>query len=241
VLGEAFRYPLADATARDAFAAGTGAVLVALILVRVGAALWPSPLAVVPAAAVVVPASLFVGYLGRVLRAAPTDDPAAFDWSVAALRGGVGLLAVAAVYLLPALVAVVATAFVVLEAGGGSLLTVAPTVALLVTVAAVYVLPAALAASTHGGVRAGLSRASLRGLASGSYFFAWTVATSLVVVAWSALTATRAATIAAVLGVVGFVYAHVVAARLLGEGLARSPWEPAVRSRSGRGQPSEPP
>jgi hypothetical protein len=180
----------------------------------------------VPAGLVVLPGSLFAGYLGGVLRADPSRTGApGFRWSPDTLRVGLRLLVVASVYLLPAVVALFGTAFVLIR-GGGSLLTIAPTVALLVTVASVYVLPAALSAAAHRGVRAGFSRRSLSGLASGSYFFAWTVATSLVVTAWSALATAGVATVAAILGAVGLSYAHVVAARLLGEGLFRSPWEP---------------
>jgi hypothetical protein len=227
VLSEALRYPLGGRAGRDAFATCTGLVLALLVLFRVGSGLWPTPFVAIPVLLAVVSASLFAGYLGRVLSADPGRSGAPpFAWSVDAFRVGLRLLVVAGVYLLPAVVALFGTAFVLIRGGGGSLLTIAPTVALLVTVASVYVLPGALSAAAHRDLRAGFSRRSLGGLASGSYFFAWTVATSLVVVAWSALATAGVATVAAVLGAVAVAYTHVVAARILGEGLFRSPWEP---------------
>lgn len=233
MLADAFRYPLRDSAARDAVAVCTGLVVIVLLLARVARALWPSPLAGVAVVVAVVPAALFAGYLGRVLTAdGPLADSSesrtwSWLWSSTVFRDGVGLLVVAGGYLLPAVVAVVLTAFVLLQGGGGMLLTVAPTVALLATVASLYVLPAALAAAAFDGVRAAFVRASLGGLASGSYFFAWTVATSLVVSVWSLLTAVATATPAAILLTIVFAYAHVVAARLVGEGLDRSRWQPA--------------
>jgi hypothetical protein len=227
MLVEAFRYPLGDRTARDAFVASTGLVILGLVLLRVGAALWPDVLAVVPVAAVVVPASLFAGYLGRVLRADPSRASApSFVWSRQTLRVGVRVLAVVGAYLVPAGVALLLTAFVLLSGGSGALLTLAPTGALLLTVVSSYLLPAAVAAAVRHGLRAGFSRSRFAGLASGSYFFAWTVAVSVVVVVWSVLAAVREATPLALASATLFAYGHVVAARLLGDGLARSPWAP---------------
>jgi hypothetical protein len=224
MLGESFRYPLRDGDGRDAVAVCSGLVLAALLLVRLAAALWPSPLAALPGLLVVLPAALFAGYVGGVLVAdAGTSAARGFSWSRRTLRVGLRLVVVAVGYLLPAAVALAVTAFVLIGGGGGPLLTVAPTVALLVTVAAVYVLPAALATGTRR-LRAAFSRSSLGGLASGSYFFAWTVATSLVVSVWSLLAAVASATPAAVVLAVVFAYVHVVAARILHEGLERSPW-----------------
>jgi hypothetical protein len=227
MLAESFRYPLRARTARDAVAVCTGLVLVALLLLRAARALWPDPLALVPALLALVPTVLFAGYLGRVLAAEPRSSATAFSWSAANLRTGARVVAVAAVYLLPAVLALALTAFVLLSGGGGMLLTLAPTLALLVTVVALYTLPAAVAAAGRNGLRSGFRRASLGGLASGSYFFAWTVATSLVVSVWSLLTAVATATPAAILLAIVFAYAHVVVARLVGEGLDRSRWQPA--------------
>lgn len=227
MLPEALRYPLATRSGRDAYTVCTGLVIVALILTRVAAALWPDWLVVLPLVSLAVPASLFAGYLGRVLDIDPDRaSPPAFAWSRHTLHVGVRVLAVVAVYLVPAAVSLVLTAFVLLSGGAGALLTLAPTVALLVTVVSSYLLPAAVAAATRHGLRAGFSRSRLAGLASGSYFFAWTVAVSVVVVAWSVLAAVREATPLALAATALFAYAHVVAARLLGEGLARSPWKP---------------
>ncbi len=230
MLAESFRYPLRDGDARDAMAVCTGLVLVTMLLLRVARALWPDLLALAPALVALCPTILFAGYLGRVVDAAG-QSTAPFSWSTRTLRLGVRVVVVTAVYLLPAAVALALTAFVLLG-GGGMLLTLAPTVALLVTVAAVYVLPAAVAAAGRNGLRSGFARSSLGGLASGSYFFAWTVATSLVVSAWSLLTAVQSATAAAVALSVVFTYVHVVGARLIGEGLERSRWEPAEPSSS---------
>lgn len=227
MLTDSFRYPLRERDARDAVAICTGLVLAVMLLLRVARTLWPDLLAIVPAVAALVPTVLFAGYLGRVLDAGSQSAAAAFVWSTENVRLGVRIVAVAAVYLLPAAVALGLTAFVLLGGGGGMLLTLAPTVALLVTVAALYVLPAALAAGGRNGLRSAFRRSSLDGLASGSYFFAWTVATSLVVSAWSLLTAVAMATPAALVLAVVFAYAHVVSARLLGEGLERSRWAPA--------------
>jgi hypothetical protein len=227
MLVEAFRYPLGDRAARDAFVASTGLVILGLVLLRVGAALWPDVLAAVPVAVVVVPASLFAGYLGRVLRADPSRSSApSFVWSRHTLRVGARVLAVVGAYLVPAAVALLLTAFVLLSGGGGALLTLAPTAALLLTVVSFYLLPAAVAAAIRHGLRAGFSRSRLAGLASGSYFFAWTVAVTVVVVVWSVLAAVREATPLALASAALFAYGHVVAARLLGDGLARSPWAP---------------
>jgi hypothetical protein len=226
MLAEAFWYPVRERTARDSVAICTGLVLVALLLLRVARALWPDPLAVVPAVAALVPTVLFAGYLGRVIGADPASTATVFSWSARSVRLGARVVVITALYLLPAAVALGLTAFVLLGGGGGPLLTIAPTVALLVTVAATYVLPAAVAAAGRNGLRSGLRRSSLGGLASGSYFFAWTVATSVVVSAWSLLTAVATATPAAVALSVVFAYAHVAAARLVGAGLERSRWEP---------------
>ena len=230
MLADAFRYPLRDGTARDAVAICTGLVIVVLLLFRVARALWPTLLVVVPALLAVVPAALFVGYLGSLLAPDPTaavgSHPAAPSWSVETFTNGLRMLVVAGGYLAPAAVAVFLTAFVLLEGGGGALLTIAPTVALLATVVSLYVLPAALTAAVVRGLRAGFSRASLGGLASGSYFFAWTVATSLVVSAWSLLAAVATATPAALVLAVVLAYVHVVAARLLSSGIRRSPRSP---------------
>lgn len=225
MLADAFRYPLSTRTARDAVAICTGLVVVVLLLARLGRALWPSPLVVVPCVLALAPTAVFAGYLGSVLTAdpAPASTP---SWSRATVRHGFRMLLVAGGYLLPAVVALLFTAFVLLQGGGGALLTLAPTVALLATVASLYVLPAALAAAAFEGVRAAFVRASLGGLASGSYFFAWTVATSLVVSAWSLLGAVATATPAALALTVVLAYVHIVAARLVNLGIRRSPRSP---------------
>lgn len=228
MLVESLRTPLADRAGRDAVAVCTGLVVAGLLALRVARTLWPDLLAALPLLALLVPAALFLGYVGEVLTSDADTGAPALDWSPRWVSVGGRLLVLTMVYLSPAAVAVVAAAFVLLGGNGtgGVLLTMVPTVALLVTVAALYVLPAALSATVHGGLRAGLRRSSLGGLASGSYFFAWTVGTSLVVGSWSLLTAARTATIGALAGAVVVAYGHLAAAVLLRDGLARSRWTP---------------
>lgn len=224
MLSEALRAPLADRRARDGLAIGVGLVLLALVLVRVARGLWPDPLSAVPVVLLAVPVLLFGGHLGAVLGAhARESAPPPFEWSTDRLRIGARVVAVAVAYLLPPVVVAVGTVAAVLGGDGtGPLAAVAPTVALLAGVAVAYLLPAALAAAVRDGVRAGLSPQRLGGTASGAYFVAWAGAATMVVLAWGALAATERATPAAVLAAGGFAYAHLVAARLVGTGLARS-------------------
>jgi hypothetical protein len=227
MLAAAFRYPLATSGGRDALAICTGLIVASLLLARVARALWPAWSALVPAALVVVPVLPLAGYLGTVLRDGLDGDvPPRFRWSGTVLRTGLRLLAVAAVYLLPPAAVLLGAVYLLLETGGTSagepLFVVAPTVALLVLVAFVYALPAALAAAVRHGVRAGLSREALGGLASGSYFFAWTVSVPVVVLAWGVLGAAGPGSPAALLGAALVAYGHLVVARLLADGLERS-------------------
>lgn len=231
MLAAALRYPVAARGGRDALAVCTGLVVAALLLVRVARALWPAWTALVPAALVAAPALLFAGYVGTVLRdGGNSDEPPRFRWSAGTLLGGLRLLVVAAGYLLPPVAVLLGTVFVLLEGGvavaGSPLLAIAPTAALLVLVAFAYVLPAALATGLRGGVRAALSRDALGGLASGSYFFAWAASVSVVVVAWGVLGAAGPGSPAALLGAAAVAYGHLVAARILAEGLERSGWTP---------------
>lgn len=226
MIAPVFQYPLRDRSARDGLAVCIGLVLLTLLLARVGLALWPDWLAAVPLVLLVLPGSFFAGYLGRVLLSSERGTPVVVDWSGKDIRVGAKLLVVGAVYLSPAMLALFGTAFVLLGGGGaGSLLIIAPTIALVLTVMCAYVLPAALATGVENGLRAAFKRSAFQGLAGGSYFFAWTVGTTLVVVGWSVLGAVQEATPAALLGAVCFAYTHMVAVRLYGEGLARSRWE----------------
>lgn len=231
MLAAALRYPLAAGSGRDALAACTGLVVAALLLVRVVRALWPAWIALVPAALAAVPTLLFAGHLEAVLGAGiEGDGPPRFRWSATTLRTGFGFLVVGAAYLLPPVAVLLATVFVLLGTeitpAGSPLLAVAPTAALLVLVAFAYLLPAALSTGLRCGVRAALSRDALGGLASGSYFFAWAASVSVVVVAWGALSAAGTGSPAALVGAALVAYGHLVAARLLAEGLERSEWTP---------------
>lgn len=231
MLSAALRYPLATGEGRDGFAVCAGLLVAILLLVRLAAALWPATLALAPVLLVLVPAVLFAGYLGSVLRA-DVDDPTPppFRWSRGTVRTGLRLFAVGIVYVLPAVIALLAAVFVLLETGatptGSPLLALAPTVALFALLAAGYFLPAALAAGLHGGVRAGLSRSALRGLAGAAYFFGWTTSLSVAVLAGSLLAVAGPRSPLAVVGAVVAAYGAVVAVRLQAQGLARSGWEP---------------
>lgn len=231
MLSAALRYPFATRDGRDGLAVCVGLVVAMLLLVRVAMALWPAWTALLPAGLVVVPTLLFAGYLGTVLRAdVETATPPRFQWSGATVRGGATTLALGSVYVLPAVVALLVTVFVLLETGAtpgrSPLVAIAPTVALFALAGAAYVLPAGVATGLSGGVRAGLSRSALGGLSSGGYFFAWTLSMSVLVVSWGVVGAIGVQSPLAVLGAVVAAYGSVVATRLLAQGLARSRWEP---------------
>lgn len=228
MLAAAFRYPLAGQEGRDALAVCTALVLAGLLALRVARAVWPAPLALAAAALAVLPALAFAGYLGDVLRDWPEERPPRFRWTAGTLLVGARLLAVGGAYLAaPAAVLLGSVALLVGASGGPApLVAVAPTLALLALVAVGYLLPAALSAAVAEGLRAGLSREALGGLASGSYFVAWTVAAATVVVAWGLLWTAGVTSPLAVPGALLVAYGHLAAARLVAEGLARSRWTP---------------
>ena len=220
---DAIRYPLADRTRLN----GTGKCLAALLccaaLVRFAARLWPDWSVVAPLALAVGPRFAWFGLLGGVLTGA--GFPRLATAATGRLAGR--LFGVAAVYLLPAAVTVVAAGYVVAsgtvpDALGGVTLAALATVALLVTVVCGYLFPAAAVVSVRDGLRAGLRRDALRGTASSTYFLAWVGATVLAVVAWSALAATATRSVAALLALGWCAYAHVAAATLLAEGVDRT-------------------
>lgn len=231
MLRAAFEYPLTGREGRDALAAATALVLVCLLLVRATAALWPAVSALVALAAVAAPVVVLAGYLAAVLRASLAstgDGPPAFSLSLPAVRGGLRLLAVAVVYLSPAVAALLVTGAILLAAieapGSSPLVAIAPTLALAVVVACGYLLPGGLAAGAAGGLQAALSRGAVAGLADGAYFYAWTAAVATFVAAWSLPGLAGLRSPLAVPGAALAAYGTVVAVRLLGVGLARSDW-----------------
>jgi hypothetical protein len=220
---DALRYPLADRTRLDGTAKCLAALLCCGALVRFAARLWPDWSLVAPLALAAVPLLAWLGLLGGVL--AGDGFPRLATIGTARLAGR--LFGVAVVYLLPAAVTVAAAGYVVAsgsvpDALGGVTLAALATVALLVTVVCGYLFPAAAVVSVREGLRAGLRRDALRGTASSTYFLAWVGATVLVVVAWSALAATAARSVAALLALGWCAYAHVAAAALLAEGVDRT-------------------
>ncbi|WP_128904072.1 hypothetical protein [Halorubrum amylolyticum] len=220
---DALRYPLADRRRLDGTAKCLAALLICGALVRFAARLSPDWSLVAPLVLAVGPLLAWLGLLGGVL--AGDGFPSLATTATARLAGR--LLGVAAVYLLPAAVTVVAAGYVVAsgtipDALGGVTLATLATIALLVTIVCGYLFPAAAVVSVRNGLCAGLGRDALRGTASSTYFLAWVGATVLVVVAWSALAATAARSVAALLALGWCAYAHVAAAALLAEGVDRT-------------------
>lgn len=220
---DALRYPVADRTRLDGTATCLAALLLGGALLRLAATLWPDWALLAPLLLAVGPLAAFLGLVGGVL--AGEGFPPVATAVTARLAGR--LFGVAAVYLSPAVVTVVAVGYVVASgtvpgALSGVGLAALSTAALLVTVACAYLFPSAAAASVGEGLRAGLRRDALLGTASSSYFLAWVGATVLVVVAWTALAATATRSVAAVLALAWSAYAHVAAAALLAEGVDRT-------------------
>lgn len=220
---DALKYPIRDRQHLN----GTLTCLVALLLVgalaRIAGALWPNVVFVVPAAVALLPAAAFFALLAGVLAGEGVPDLLAR--SSARLAGR--LLGVTAAYLLPPAVVVAAVGFVtgtgvVPVAVEGPTVATLATVALLVTVVCGYLLPAAAAVAVEKGLRAGLRRDALRGTARGAYFLAWVGAAVLVVLAWSVVATTATRSLAALVGLCWFAYAHVAAAALVAEGVGRT-------------------
>ncbi|EMA01702.1 hypothetical protein [Haloferax denitrificans] len=223
MFADALRYPFADRTRVDGTATCLVALLLAVTLLRLAARLWPDLTFLAPALVGVVPLFAFFGLVGGVL-AGDGFPPVA---TTETLRLAGRLLGVAAVYLLPAAVTVVAVAYVTATGTVPAVLTgvttaMLATVALLVTVVCAYLLPAAAAVSVREGLRAGLRRNALGGTVSATYFLAWVGAAVLVVLSWSALAATISRSVAALLALGWCAYAHVAAAALIAEGVDRT-------------------
>ncbi|MCD2199499.1 hypothetical protein LPA44_06255 [Halobacterium sp. KA-4] len=220
---DALRYPIQDRTRLDGTAKCLVCLLLAGILFRIAARIWPDWAFLAPLVVAVVPAAGFFGLVGGVLSGAEFPDLLTRSTATFARR----LLAVSAVYLLLPVLAIVATGYVIgsgavpAEIGGITAATLA-TVALLLTIVCSYLLPAAAVSGIEDGVRAGLRREALRGTASGAYFLAWVGAIVLVVVSWSVLATVATRSLAAVVALAWFSYAHVAAAALLAEGVERT-------------------
>lgn len=229
MLRDALAFPLRERRGRDALAACLVLVLAAVLVLRVARALWPAAWALAVGALVVVPGVLFCGQVVAVLRASAdrTEPPGV----VAAMRGVAGVRAagLAVAYLsIPVAVLTVTVAGVrglSDVSGPGSLMVLAgSTASLLLAVSFAYVLPAAQVAAARDGVRAGVAVRSLRGtLSGGAYFAAWVAGATLAVLGWGALaSAAFAGGVAVVVASAWFAYVHLVAASLLGEGVART-------------------
>jgi len=226
IFSTAVRYPLSSSAARDSLAAASALVLAVLVLARVGRALWPDALALGAFALATVPAVLFAGQIGTILRTDTGEGPSRLGLGTVPVRSGLAVLAVTAVYLTGPFAVLALTVLGLQGAAGEGMgepaVAVAGTSAMVVALGMAYALPAALAATAREGVRAGLAVRSLPGLRSGAYFTAWAGAGVLAVLGWSVLAGAAAGTALAVLGAVWFAYAHMAAARLVSEGVARA-------------------
>lgn len=220
---DALRYPFRDRSRLDGTVTCLVSVLLAGVLLRTAGSVWPDWGFVVPAALSLAPILAICALLGGVL----ADDgfPDLLTRTAARLAGR--LLIVTITYLLVPATTVVAVGYVtgtgaVPDVVSGVTTATLATVALLVTVVCAYLLPAAAVVGVEEGVRSGLRRTALRGTASGAYFLSWVGATVLVVMAWSLLATTAARSVAALVGLCWFAYAHVAAAALVADGMRRT-------------------
>lgn len=235
MLGDALRYPIRDSDTRDATAFSAAVVLATFVLLRFASGLWPAWVAVVPALLAVVPAILVVGHLAALLRdtagnsggsnGRSSDAVTPFRFTGARIRLGIRALVIAVAYLLVPGVIVAGGGFLIASGSvpsgaAGLAASIIATVALLVVVTFTFLLPGAIAVGVREGVRAALRRSAFHGLAGASYFVAWTGAAVLAVLAWGAVSLTAGGTIGGFLALLWFTYAHLVAVRLLGSGLA---------------------
>jgi hypothetical protein len=221
VFSEALGYPLGDRERLNGTLQCLAALLLTGGLLRLAGALWPDWAAVVPAVVATVPILVFSGLVGGVL----ADDGFPHPLTRKTARLGGRVLAVTVVYLFVPAVTVVGVGYVTgvgTAAIGGVTVATLATVALLLTVVCGYLLPAATVVAVEDGIQSGLRRSAFRGTASGVYFLSWVGATVLVVVAWSLLAATTPRSVAALLGICWFAYAHVAAAALVAEGVRRT-------------------
>jgi hypothetical protein len=233
LIGRACRYPLATGDARDTLAVGTGLVLATLVGLRIARGLWPDALGFAALVLAGIPAVLFAGQLGSVIRAdAERPEPPGLSPSALPFRTGFRLVAITGMYLLGPTVVLLGYVVALQNAGeelGQAGVAVAGTGAMVIALGLAYLLPGALVAATREGVRAGLRVRSLPGVTSGAYFVAWAGAAVLVVLGWGALRAAGTGTALAVVAAVWFAYTHLAAARLVREGVGRATGRPRGR------------
>lgn len=223
----ACRFPVKSRGARDSLAVASGLVLSTLVFVRIARALWPDALAVCALALAAVPAVLFAGLLGSLLRADAADpDPPQIALRSLPVGAGLTVVAVALVYLVGPTVVLLGTVVGLQNAAsegmGQTGVAIAGTSAMVLALALGYALPAALVAANRDGLRTALRVRSLPGLQSGAYFAAWAGAGVLIVLGWTALGVAGTGTVLAILAAFWFAYTHLAAARLVHEGVARA-------------------
>ncbi|MFB6250092.1 MAG: DUF4013 domain-containing protein [Halobellus sp.] len=224
---EALRYPVSDRSRLDGTAKCLLALLLAGALLRAAARLWPDWAALVPLLLVITPILVFLGFISDVLSGNGFPDMPTRE----TLRRATRLLGVSIGYLLVPVLTIVAVGYVtgsgtVPAVVGGITTAALATTALIITIVCAYLLPAAAVTGVEDGLRAGLQREAFRGTASSAYFLAWVGATVLVVFSWSVLATTATRSVAALVALAWFAYAHVAAAALVAEGVERSRyWE----------------
>lgn len=220
---DALRYPIRDRPRLDGTVKCLVSVLLVGVLARIARVLWPDVAFLVPAALAILPVLGFFALLAGVLSGEGFPDLR----TRASVRRAGRLAGVTLVYLLPPAVVVAAVGFVtgtgvVPVAVEGVTAATLATVALLVTVVCAYLLPAAAAVAVDEGLRAGLRREALSGTSRGAYFLSWVGAAVLVVLAWSVAATVAGRSVAALVGLGWFAYAHVAAAALVAEGVGRT-------------------
>jgi hypothetical protein len=225
MLRDALTYPLRGPDPEAVFLPGLVVSFAAAL-----AAELPLPLSLLS----LVPVTLLVGYLGRVLAAGidGAEPPPAFGSPTEVAVRGVALVALGTVYLLPAGLALAVTLQGAVagsvDPGSltrlGTLRVLAGATALSVFVGgALYLVPAAAGAALSGeGVRDGLALAAVaRRTTDGAYFVSFWAAFALLAAAVGAGSLLSAALgrLGSAVGVAATFYALVAAAYLVGRGL----------------------
>lgn len=235
LLDEGIRYPLRGERTRDRFAIGGILGLAVFVLGRMAATLAPSLLVLVPFTLAFVVVAALLGYVWLVVEAAldGADDPPAFAGVRTLLGRGLRASALAVVYLVPPLVAVVATLYGAATSGANGdigfqrgVVTIAGSTTILVLALAFgYAFPAGFVRAVRDErLRAGLALRRLRPiLGNGAYFLTWMGAALLLLLAWGLLLAAGAEhTLVGVVAVFFGFYCHVAAARLVTLGYQRA-------------------